>query len=236
MNYAKEVIDSLGSSATNLNDPSSKAKEIMSKLSYVKEKIIPNFFKENGNEISRIYELSKNDYFYKSKLKGNAIDSNLLLEKYHDHFLNLYEFTENTIKLKNDDVLIESVQDKLPKVEEATKRAIEKAIGQSYYEQTIPSILSNTLLLVEICKDTNKLFNEYQNVIENATEPIVYSGTGEYESIEKEYASHLLESTKDIMCRVIINGFDSLSTVKDLSNVNVHEYTSEKNKPRYQLF
>lgn len=236
MNYAKEVTNLLGNISSNYNDPSSEAKEIMCNLSHIKEKVIPVFFRENGEEISRIYELSKNDYFYKTKLKSHVIDSNLLLESYHDHFLNLCEFTESTIKLKNEDVMIESVQDKLPKVEDATKKALQKAIGKAYCERTIPSILSNTFLLVEISKDSNKVFNEYQNVIESVAEPIVYSGTDAYESIEKKYNTHLLESTKDLICRVIINGFDSLGTAKDLSKINVHEYTAEKKKPKFQLF
>lgn len=231
MNYV-EIIQNKFDECKN-TEPLVYSQQLTDTISYIKENVISEFLSDNKSKLSDMINKCNNSYTYRT-MKRDDIDTRGFLKEFElSHMKNLLEFTDATYEMENDDIVIESVQNKLDVVKKANSKAIKTNITKNSYSNNLSEILDNVYTLLEFCEN-NSCYTFYENTI-NDIRNKEFHGTGEYGECQKEYACSVLETCTNVISSGLIQSLKSFENACDICNINELQYLNDKRKPDFML-
>ena len=165
----------------------------------------------------------------------NITDTRSFLNNFKKtHMFNLLEFADATYEIENDDIMLESVQEKIHVVREANERAKDRSINENSGYHQLGFIIDNIYTVLEFCEG-DSCYSFYESTIKNIKNK-QFHGTGDYEKSQKEYACLVLETCADAIYSGLSQSINSLKTAYNICNVNERDYMNDKYKNEFQLF
>lgn len=233
MEYAKVIKDKLDSCYNE--NPRTYALNINDAITYIKENVITDFFNTNGKLIKQMADRCSSDYIYRS-MTEYATDTRECLNMYKDyHMMNLLEFSDATYDMVNEDIILESVQSKIPVVKHASENALDSVIGKTTEPMKYGNIIDNIYTLIEFCQDDNNCYKFYEDTVNDVLTKS-FKATGDYERCQEQYADIVLESCASAISTGLIQSIVSFDIAKDIYNTNRRNYIHDKAVPKLQLF